>query len=111
MPLFINNAFGDEISPVEDTDKLVQKYCSNGASIEYHRNLIGEHVTEAIIGSVNALEWVSDQLAGRPVQSLGSCMTENIPKPKGGPSAISMLGIELYSLLGSILGDALGPPT
>ncbi|EGE78843.1 secretory lipase [Blastomyces dermatitidis ATCC 18188] len=78
MPLFMYKAFGDEISPVEDTDKLVHKYCSNRATFEYYRNLIGGHVTEAIIGSVNALEWVSDHLAGRPVRNLGSCRTENV---------------------------------
>ncbi|PGH09530.1 hypothetical protein GX51_00636 [Blastomyces parvus] len=109
MPLFMYKAFGDEISPVEDTDKLVHKYCSNGATIEYYRNLIGEHVTEAIIGSVNALEWVSDRLAGRPVGELGSCRTENVLITKIDPSALSTLGVELYSLLGSILGSNLGP--
>ncbi|OJD16886.1 hypothetical protein AJ78_02983 [Emergomyces pasteurianus Ep9510] len=110
MPLFMYHAFGDEISPVEDTDKLVHKYCANGATIEYHRNLIGEHVTEAIIGAINALEWVSDRLAGKSVRNLGSCMTENVLVTKIGPSTIPMLGMELFSLLGSILGDDLGPP-
>ncbi|QSS58979.1 hypothetical protein I7I51_08410, partial [Histoplasma capsulatum] len=77
MPLFIYKAVGDEISPIEDTDKLVHQYCSNGATIEYHRNVIGEHVTEALIGSVNALEWVSDRLAGRPLRHLESCLTKD----------------------------------
>ncbi|OAX77307.1 hypothetical protein ACJ72_08397 [Emergomyces africanus] len=105
MPLFVYHAFGDEISPVEDIDQLVRKYCTNGATIEYHRNLVGEHVTEAITGAVNALEWVSDRLSGISVRNLGSCTTENILVTKIGPSTIPMLGIELFSLLGSALGE------
>ncbi|EER38698.1 secretory lipase [Histoplasma capsulatum H143] len=111
MPLFIYKAVRDEISPIEDTDKLVHQYCSNGATIEYHRNAKGEHVTEALIGSVNALEWVSDRLAGRPLQHLEPCLTKDVLIANISPSAVSTLGIELYSFLRSIQSVGLGPPS
>ncbi|ODH13760.1 hypothetical protein ACO22_06937 [Paracoccidioides brasiliensis] len=108
MPLYIYKSLADQISPARDNDALVKKYCGNRATVEYHRNLIGDHVTEALTGSVNALEWVSDRLAGIPIINTGVCIIKNVYVGKINPSTIPMLGEELYAILSSLLGNGLG---
>ncbi|PGH10596.1 hypothetical protein AJ79_05419 [Helicocarpus griseus UAMH5409] len=110
MPLYVYKAVADEIAPVENTDELVQKYCSNGATVEYYRNLVGTHFTEVITGSVNALGWISDRLAGVTVSNKGSCNTEDVAISEINPSIVPRIGVALYFILGSTLGDELGPP-
>ncbi len=62
MPLYIYKAIKDEISPVADTDELVQKYCKMGASIVYKRNTVGAHVDEGSNGAPAAFEWLTEVL-------------------------------------------------
>ena len=64
MPLFMYKAIADEIAPTRDTDALVAEYCAVGANILYHRNTVGEHVTEAVNEDAMAFEWLSTVLAG-----------------------------------------------
>lgn len=96
-PMFVYKAIGDEISPVKDTDDLVKKYCGAGARIEYHRDLVGNHETEAISGSVSALEWISDRLKGRAVKS--GCSTKNVLLSSLSAGTVTLLGKELFALL------------
>lgn len=66
-PLCVYRAVGvgDEVSPVEDTDALVDRYCANGASIEYYRNLTGEHVSEAVLGAGGAFDGLKARSDGK----------------------------------------------
>lgn len=64
MPIFAYKAIGDEISVVEDTDALVDKYCNIGANILYQRNTVGAHSLEAVNGRPSALAWLSSVLGG-----------------------------------------------
>ena len=68
IPFFWYKSILDEISPVGDTDDLVQSYCDNGVSIEYVRDLLSEHGAAAATGAPHALAWLSDRMAGKPVQ-------------------------------------------
>jgi hypothetical protein len=54
MPMFFYKAIFDEVSPIADTDALVDKLCLQGAQIQYVRDAFGEHVTEAITGAGDA---------------------------------------------------------
>lgn len=45
MPLFVYKAVADEISPIADTDALVDQFCNDGVSITYVRDYAGEHFT------------------------------------------------------------------
>ncbi|KAF3391552.1 Lipase A [Penicillium rolfsii] len=101
-PMFVYKAVGDEISPVEDTDDLVKKYCGAGAHIEYHRDLAGNHETEAITGSASALEWISDRLRGKVVKS--GCSTKDVLLSSLGSGTVALLGEELFALLQAALG-------
>ena len=64
MPLFVYKAIADEISPVNDTDALVAKYCEVGANILYQRNTIGGHLAEETNGDARAFEWLSSVFDG-----------------------------------------------
>ncbi|KAL1617911.1 hypothetical protein SLS56_010751 [Neofusicoccum ribis] len=109
MPLYIYHANGDEISPATETDQYVAEFCDKGGvTIEYYKNLFGEHATEEILGSANALGWVADRLEGKPVDSIGSCTTENVFISQLEPDTIPLIGLELLAVLQTLLGGMLG---
>lgn len=107
IPLFIYKAVADEVSPSKDTDSLVTTLCSKGASIEYHKDVIGEHITEAITGSANALAWISDRLEGKA--TITGCTTEVVALTAVDLESVGQLGGELVALLQDLLGGRLGP--
>ncbi|CEJ57649.1 hypothetical protein PMG11_06335 [Penicillium brasilianum] len=104
-PMFVYKSTGDEVSPVEDTDALVKKYCAAGARIEYNRDLIGNHETEAITGSASALQWISDRLSGKPVSD--KCSTRNVLLSSLSDGALALLGEELFAILRTALDELL----
>lgn len=108
MPLFIYKAIGDEVSPVQDSNQLVEKWCGLGAQIEYQKNLVGEHLSEDFTGSANGLEWISHRLAGRPVPNQGKCVTKTVAITGIDPGTIPILGEDVYSWLESVVGGSLG---
>lgn len=64
MPLFIYKAIHDEVSPINDTDILVARYCAVRANILYQRNTVGGHLAEETNGDARAFEWLSSVLEG-----------------------------------------------
>lgn len=60
IPLYIYKSTADEISVVEDTDNLVDKYCADGASVQYIRDILSKHASLAVIGAFKALAWLRD---------------------------------------------------
>ena len=65
MPLFIYKAIYDELSPVADTDELVNEYCTGGANIIYQRNTVGGHEAEVTNGDASAFDWLTSTLEGK----------------------------------------------
>ena len=107
-PLFVYKAVADEVSPSADTDALVTKLCRQGAVIEYHKDVIGEHISEAITGSANALAWVSDRLRGKSLTNTG-CVTKLVALTSVSLDTVEELGSDIVGLLKTILGGGLGP--
>lgn len=64
MPIFAYKAIMDEVSPINDTDKLVASYCGIGATIHYERNTIGGHSDESSNGNARAVEFLDQVLSG-----------------------------------------------
>ncbi|KAJ3494907.1 hypothetical protein NLG97_g3771 [Lecanicillium saksenae] len=64
IPLMVYKGAKDEISPVADTDKLVQWYCGGGTSVEYRRLASEGHLGLLANGAPAALAWLSDRLNG-----------------------------------------------
>ncbi|RFU26148.1 hypothetical protein B7463_g10184, partial [Scytalidium lignicola] len=80
MPVFAYKAINDELSPVADTDILVERYCAVGANILYRRNTEGGHLAEYINEEANAFAFLSAVLDGSyasKYQTVG-CMIKNV---------------------------------
>ncbi|KAB5545811.1 lipase 1 [Coniochaeta sp. 2T2.1] len=79
-PLFVYKSVGDLISPINDTDKLVSKYCEVGVNILYERNNVGGHSAEATNGRPAAVAWLDAVLNGTYAELYATegCRTENV---------------------------------
>ncbi|KAF7592370.1 hypothetical protein BBP40_000354 [Aspergillus hancockii] len=108
MPMYIYKPVHDEISPGADTDELVDTYCSDGATIEYIRDLVGGHASLWITGSANALGWIADRLDGKAVSHQG-CTSKDVILSDLNADTIPLIGQELWSALKWTLGGILGP--
>ncbi|OGM48448.1 lipase 1 precursor [Aspergillus bombycis] len=64
IPIYAYKAIHDEVSPVGDTDALLERYCGVGVNILYERNAIGGHSAEGINGHARALQFVAAVLDG-----------------------------------------------
>ncbi|PSR84065.1 lipase 1 [Coniella lustricola] len=80
MPVFAYKAIQDQISPVEDTDALIAKYCAAGANILYERNTVGTHGQEEVYGDPAATAWLDAVLTGTYADSYSTsgCTTLNV---------------------------------
>lgn len=85
IPMYIHKAANDEISPINETDALVDKYCNMGANIYYVRNDQGNHVDEAYHGAMGAFMWVNNILNMKkgkgfldPEYPASGCKTVNV---------------------------------
>lgn len=65
MPLFIWQSKSDEFFPIRPLDEVVGYYCRDpGATVEYARDGVPEHILAAADGAGTAVEWVIDRLNG-----------------------------------------------
>lgn len=64
VPLFIYKAVHDQVTSIEGTDDLVQRYCRYGANVWYQRNTEGEHLSEVVNGKPRATQFLKDILDG-----------------------------------------------
>lgn len=76
MPIFAYKAIGDDVSPINDTDKLVERYCGVGATIRYDRNTVGNHASESANGDARAVAFL-DVVLGGSYNATG-CQIQNV---------------------------------
>ncbi|CAK7209710.1 hypothetical protein SCUCBS95973_000532 [Sporothrix curviconia] len=107
VPFYIYKSVLDEVSPVADTDNLVNAYCSAGATIEYTRDLVSEHGSLAAIGAPKALVWLKDRLDGQPAAS--GCSTNTLVSSLLDIATIEVLPSFLIEALSALLGGEIGP--
>ncbi|GAB1320870.1 Lipase 1 [Madurella fahalii] len=67
--VFMYHAVGDDMTPIKDTDTLVNHFCDQGANILYHRNHWGSHNDELLNGRQRALDFLGDVLDGSNILS------------------------------------------
>ncbi|CAG7554324.1 unnamed protein product [Fusarium equiseti] len=81
-PIFAYQGIKDEISPIEDTDKLIERYCAVGANILYQRNTVGDHVANFVVSAPTAIQWLMTVLAGQYAQTykIEGCTIQNVTK-------------------------------
>ncbi|CAJ2504602.1 Uu.00g119960.m01.CDS01 [Anthostomella pinea] len=81
VPIFLYKGTADELSPVADTDALVEKYCKNGthATIVYQRAVGASHGDSGTYGAVAGYPWLLERLAGVPAAK--GCTVSNVKIP------------------------------
>lgn len=78
MPLFVYKAIADEVSPVADTDDLVNKFCKVGATIQYERNTVGGHSAGAVNGEASAFHFLAQVLGGTYTPPAQGCSIKDV---------------------------------
>ncbi|KAI4672754.1 uncharacterized protein J4E78_001256 [Alternaria triticimaculans] len=106
MPIFVYKAVKDEISPIADTDALVDQFCKAGVSITYVRDSFGEHFTQAATSTGDVLNYLTDRFNGVPVSG---CSIRNEFLDLLDAGSPGKLGISLVMVLLNALGVPLGP--
>ncbi|KAK3995172.1 lipase 2 [Cladorrhinum sp. PSN332] len=86
VPVFVYKAVDDEMSAVGETDDLVDKYCSHGSRVLYHRNTMGGHNDELWSGRLRTMDFLAHVLddkrsANMTVPEVGECLTEDVAVP------------------------------
>ncbi|KAI7181446.1 hypothetical protein D0869_02473 [Hortaea werneckii] len=76
MPLFVYKAIADELTPIADTDKLVQSYCDVGVNVVYKRNTVGGHLAGQTNGRSQAWSFLKSVLIGSYEPE--GCIVENV---------------------------------
>lgn len=97
IPLYWYKSALDEVSPVGDSDAVVEQYCSNGANIEYIRDIASEHGSYAVIGAPKALYWLKNIMDGGKARS--GCSKRTVLS--------SLIDIATLDIVPKVLIDAL----
>ncbi|KAK0614766.1 lipase 1 [Immersiella caudata] len=79
-PLFMYQAVEDDLTPIAETDSLIQNFCEKGSNILYHRNHWGGHNDELTNGRQRSLDFMGTVLGGGDVLEFPSsgCKTVNL---------------------------------
>ncbi|KAM3422002.1 hypothetical protein BST61_g2379 [Cercospora zeina] len=76
MPVYAYKAIQDEISPVNETDALINKFCGIGAAIRYDRNTVGNHGGESVNNQPQAIAFLDSVLGG--TYNATGCQIQNV---------------------------------
>ena len=63
-PLFISQAWNDELMPFADTAALVKKYCDAGATVDFRVLMGDEHISHGFIAWPEALAYLNARFDG-----------------------------------------------
>lgn len=106
MPLFVYKAVADEISPIADTDALVDQFCNDGVTITYVRDAAGEHFTQAATSFPDVINFLRARFAGAPISG---CSRRNEFLDTLDPGALPYFDATIINELLNILGEPVGP--
>lgn len=107
MPLYVYKPVHDEISPVANTDDLVEFYCANGGSVQYERDWVSLHGTLLATGAPKALSWLIGLVDGKP-QPAG-CSTSNVFSSFLDLKALEIFPKAILDDLWALLKEPIGP--
>lgn len=106
VPIYMYHARLDEIAPFPPVQTLYNTWCSQGiSSLYFEEDVISEHVTNAAVGSGDALAWIKDRLEGNGSPVKG-CKKEIRINSLLNLSSLGALSSELLPYLLQILGRA-----
>lgn len=95
-PMYIYEAYFDELVPFAGAQDLVDTYCSEGVPISFHVNYTSEHVSEAVVDAPSAVEYLEARLHALAVPS-----TCGLPYHGGSPDPPVNTGSVLKGQLGA----------
>lgn len=102
FPLYFYKAVADEVSPIADTNALYNNFCATGrVNIQYRQNVLGDHVTESILGASGALSFLIDRFNG--AASTAGCQTQYVATPYLDFQTIRYFGYQLFWALDQAL--------
>ncbi|KAJ6447154.1 lipase 2 [Purpureocillium lavendulum] len=107
IPLFVYKSVADEISPVGETDALVDRWCAAGTPIEYQRDQQSTHESLAILAAPKALSWLIGTMDGHDRNK--ACVKRTVFSSLLDPAAIAVLPKILIDALLDLLGKPVGP--
>lgn len=81
IPLIFYKTTADEVSPIEDTDALLLKYCKGGASVQYVREAGPDHTHYNKLAASRAISWLRDALNGVVQESQCDMLGDLISQP------------------------------
>ncbi|HAM03041.1 MAG TPA: hypothetical protein DCQ30_12570 [Acidimicrobiaceae bacterium] len=68
-PVYVYEAYFDELVPFAGVQSLVDTYCSEGLAVTFHVAFTTEHVSEAVVDAPSAVEYLQARLDGLAVPS------------------------------------------
>ena len=71
VPVFQTQAVFDEIIPLRQADTLHKAWCAKGANVTWKTYALAEHATGMLWSEPDAMAFLADRFAGKPVQ--GNC--------------------------------------
>ncbi|KAK2616188.1 hypothetical protein QQS21_000820 [Conoideocrella luteorostrata] len=107
IPLYWYKSVRDEVSPVKDSDAVVDQYCTRGANIEYVRDIASDHGSYAIIGASKALSWLKNIMDGGEAQS--GCSKKTVVSSLADVASAEILPKLIVDALLDLLGKPVGP--
>ena len=92
MPMFILKAVADEMSPIKETDDLVDKYCKAGGNVLYHRNMVGGHNQELWSARPRSIHYLEAILDGKKTLEIptSGCLIQNVTVPVSADDILSL---------------------
>ncbi|KAK2748957.1 hypothetical protein FQN57_007240 [Myotisia sp. PD_48] len=105
-PIMLYKSLNDEISPIADTDKMVEKWCAWGATVVYKRDRISIHTVLAITGAPDAIIWLGDRMNGVPLRR--GCQISTIFMTLLQPGALKAMSKAIIDNLLILLGQRVG---
>ncbi|MFE3226291.1 lipase family protein [Nocardia sp. NPDC059228] len=107
MPVYIYHAQYDEILPNAGVDRLVDKYCAEGApSVVYERELVAEHITGVAGQLPGVFHWPRDRLDGVPAPEGGTITDPVLVMAE--PRFWQTLGEIVPTAVQALIGQAIG---
>ncbi|MFI9506711.1 lipase family protein [Nocardia sp. NPDC052566] len=107
-PIFLYQGVFDEAVPVWTNDRLSQRWCAGGASVQYTRDHLSEHLTLPSLGMAQTFNWLKSRLAPNAPDQIG-CRTDDVVSMLADFNALlSQIEINLNATFGA-LGFPIGP--
>lgn len=107
IPIYWYKSVHDEVSPVEDSDVVFDKYCAGGATVEYIRDRASEHGSCAATGAPRAIAWLKNIMDGGKPKA--GCTKKTVISSLLDKSTLEVVPKFIIDALLDLVGKPVGP--